>query len=359
MRVLLDCRMASWTGIGRYSTGLACSLARRGDIEIVQVVEAGAVPPVPEAESVTARLHAFYPTAGLELGWIASRVRPDVTHCLHVPTPIPARHPLAVTIHDLTPLIVPEVMPSALRRAAYRWWNARAARVADVLLANSAATAADIVRFFPHAAGRVRTVLHAADDFALIEAGVVPPQLAGDGSPYLLSMGNTKPHKDLPTLLRAFEQLQRTHESLRLLLVGADVPGYAASVLGAGPAAARVTFTGRVDDATLRGLYAGAAVFAFPSRYEGFGLPPLEAMISGAPVVCSNAASLPEVVGDAALLFPAGDAAACARQIERVLADAALRASLVTRGAERARRFTWERTAEATVAAYRELLGRT
>jgi glycosyltransferase involved in cell wall biosynthesis len=358
MRVLLDCRMASWSGIGRYSTGLARALATVPGIEIVQVVDRGARPPVPDAEAIPARLHAFYPTAGIELGRIAARVRPDVTHCLHVPTPIPARHPLAVTIHDLTPLVIPEVMPSALRRAAYRWWNMRAASVADVILANSAATASDIERIFPRAAGHVRVVLHAADDFASVAPSALPPGLA-DGGPYLLSMGNTKVHKDLPTLLRAFERLAPTSPGLRLLLVGRDQPGYVATVLSDAPRiAARVRFTGHVDDSTLRALYEGASAFVFPSRYEGFGLPPLEAMIAGTPVVCANAASLPEVVGDAALLFSVGDAVAAAAAISSVLFDDGLRARLVAAGRERARLFTWERTARETVEAYHAILDR-
>jgi glycosyltransferase involved in cell wall biosynthesis len=356
MRVLLDCRMASWSGIGRYSTGLARSLARMDGVEIVQVVEEGGTPPVADAESIPARKHAFYPTGGFELGAIVRRVKPDLTHCLHVPTPIPVRHPLVVTIHDLTPIVVPAVMPSEIRRAAYRFWNFRASGEADRILANSNATKCDILRYYPHAAGIVSVVPHAADDFALVEAAPVPAEIAGDGSPYLLSMGNTKPNKDLPTLLRAFAKLRAAHPGLRLLLVGREVPGYAASVLGDGEAAAAVSFTGHVTDGVLRSLYSGAAAFVFPSRYEGFGLPPLEAMISGTPVVCSDAASLPEVVGDAALLFPAGDAAAAAAQVERVLGDSALRASLVAAGTTRAARFTWERTAAGTLSAYREVL---
>jgi glycosyltransferase involved in cell wall biosynthesis len=144
---------------------------------------------------------------------------------------------------------------------------------------------------------------------------------------------------------------------LRLLLVGAGPSGYVRSVLGDDPASDAVVFTGRVDDPTLRRLYASATVFVFPSTYEGFGLPPLEAMISGTPVVCSDAASLPEVVGDAALTFPAGDADACAAAIARVLEEPELRARLVRQGAQRVRLFTWERTAEGTLAAYREVLG--
>jgi alpha-1,3-rhamnosyl/mannosyltransferase len=358
MRVLLDCRMASWSGIGRYSTGLARALAQEPGLEIVQVVEAGATPPVPDAESIPARKHAFYPTGGIELGAIVRRVAPDLTHCLHVPTPLPARHPLVVTIHDLTPLIVPEVMPSEMRRAAYRFWNFRASGEAEQILANSNATKCDILRFYPHAGGHVRVIPHAADEFAQVVPLPVPAGIVADGAPYLLSMGNTKPSKDLPTLLLAFAELAVSRPALRLLLVGRDVPGYAASVLGDDPAVARVAFTGHVEDGVLRSLYAGAEAFVFPSRYEGFGLPPLEAMISGAPVVCSDAASLPEVVGEAALLFPCGDSAAAAARITRVLDDAGLRASLVAAGTARAALFTWKRTAAETLAVYRELLER-
>jgi len=355
MRVLLDCRMASWSGIGRYSTGLARELARIPDVEIVQVIEEGLAAPVRSAETITARSHAFYPTGGLELGRIADAAKPDLVHCLHVPTPIPSRHPLAVTIHDLTPLRVAGVMPSIVRRMAYRWWCGRAGSAAGLLIADSRATATDIAAFFPRAAGRTRVVELAADDFVGGPGGELSPALA-EGGPYLLSMGNTKPHKDLPTLLRAFAQVNVRHPELRLLLVGRDEPGYAASVLGDTPAARRVAFTGRVDDPVLRALYAGAEAFVFPSRYEGFGLPPLEAMASGTPVVCSDAASLPEVVGDAALLFDAGDVTAAAGAILRLLEDDSLRASLTAAGRERAALFTWKRTAAETVAVYRELV---
>jgi glycosyltransferase involved in cell wall biosynthesis len=348
--------MASWSGIGRYSTGLARALARTGEVELVQVVEVGIAAPVPEAETIQARTHAFYPTGGLELGRIVRCVSPDLTHCLHVPTPIPARHPLVVTIHDLTPLAVPGVMPSAIRRAAYRFWNFRASGEADRLIADSNATKCDLLRFYPHVGGNVSVIPLAADDFALIEPESLPPAIAGDGSPYLLSMGSLRPHKDVPVALQAFAQVHAAHPELRLLLVGRDVPGYARSVLGDTAAAERIAFTGHVSDGALRSLYAGAAAFVFPSRYEGFGLPPLEAMVSGTPVVCSDATSLPEVVGDAALMFPAGDADAAATRIARVLDDGAVRASLVAAGAARAALFTWDATAAQTLGVYGELL---
>jgi len=366
MRVLLDCRMASWSGVGRYTTGLARALAARDDVELVQVCAAGEAPPVargPGAEVAVASAHPFGVRGALELGRLARQAKPDLVHCPHFPTPMPVRGPLVVTLHDLTPLLVPGAMPSGARRLVYRAGNARAARLASRIIVPSRATAADVTRLFAVARGKLAVTAEAADDFASGPSGPLIGALADLAAPpYLLSMGNTKPHKDLPTLLRAFAQLAPARPELRLLLVGADPPGYLAAALAGAPAGeapdvrASVAFTGPVTDAELRKLYAGASAFVFPSRYEGFGLPPLEAMALGAPVVCADAASLPEVVGDAALLFPAGDAAALARTLARVLDDLALRERLSQAGRKRAAQFTWQRTAAATVAVYHEAL---
>jgi glycosyltransferase involved in cell wall biosynthesis len=362
MRVLLDCRMASWSGVGRYTTGLARALATRDDVELVQACAAGEPPPVtpgPGAEVVAASAHPFGVRGALELGRLARKAKPDIVHCPHFPTPAPVRGPLVVTLHDLTPLLVPGVMSSAVKRVVYRRWNARAARLAGRIIVPSRATAADVTRLFATARGKLAVTTEAADDFSSGPSGPLTGMLAHLGSPpYLISMGNTKPHKDLATLLRAFAQLATSGPDLRLLLVGAEPPGYLGVALAGVPpdVRARVAFTGRVSDAELRTLYAGALAFAFPSRYEGFGLPPLEAMALGVPVVCADAASLPEVVGDAALLFPAGDAAALAAALSRVLDDPALHERLSQAGRERAAQFTWERTAAATVAVYREAL---
>ena len=375
MTVLLDCRMASWSGVGRYTTGLARALAARADVKLVQVCAAGESPPAPRGtnvESVDATAHPFGPRGALELGRIVGETRPDVVHCAHFPTPAPVRRPLVVTLHDLTPLLIEGVMPSASRRFAYKRWNARAARVADVVLVPSRSTARDVAALLPAAAEKVTVIPEAADDFSSGPATPLTGALAELASrPYLLAMGSPKAHKDLPTLLRAFDQVARGRPDLRLLLVGPELPGYveeqpprllkrdvsrrerdwraqepAADVL------ARVAFTGRVSDGELRTLYAGATIFVFPSRYEGFGLPVLEAMALGACVVCADATSLPEVTGDAALLFPAGDSRTLAETIARLLNDDDLRAKLVAAGRERAGQFSWDRTAEATMTAY-------
>jgi glycosyltransferase involved in cell wall biosynthesis len=359
MRVLLDCRMASWSGIGRYTTGLARALAARDDVQLVQVCAAGEAPPVGRGagvEVVAASAHPFGLRGALEFARLASNASPDLVHCAHFPTPLPATHPLVVSLHDLIPLILPSTMPSHARRAIYRAWNARAVHVADRVLANSRHTASDIARRFAAAGPKLRVVLLSAEGLADGPVTAMPGGLLPAGAVYLLSMGNTKPHKDLPTLLRAFARVVPARPELRLLLVGADVPGFVTSVLAGDEAAGRVRFTGRVGDDVLRALYRDAAAFVFPSRYEGFGLPPLEAMACGCPVVCSDAASLPEVVGDAALLFPAGDAGALAASLSRVLDDPALCQERSRAGRARAAQFTWERTAAETVAVYREAL---
>ena len=362
MRVLLDCRMAGWSGVGRYTTGLARALAARDDVELVQACAAGGPPPATPrgaGEVVMLAAHPFSLRGALELGRLARRSAPDVVHCPHFPTPAPVCGPLVVTLHDLTPLLAPGVMPSPARRAVYRAWNARAARVAHRVLVPSRCTAADVERVFPAACGKIRVTPEAADDFAAGPADSLVGRLAALAAPpYLLAIGNAKPHKDLVTLLRAFVRLAPAWPELRLLLVWSDQPRFVAGALGGAPqdVISRVAFTGPVGDAELRALYAGAAAFVFPSRYEGFGLPPLEAMALGAPVVCANAASLPEVVGDAALLFTPGDDAALAAALARVLADSALCEHLVAAGRERAVQFTWAGTAAVTVAAYRAAL---
>jgi alpha-1,3-rhamnosyl/mannosyltransferase len=292
-----------------------------------------------------------------ELSGIVEQVRPDIVHCLHFPMPWSAPEvPLVVTIQDLTPLASPGVMPSAVRRAVYRERNRRAVSRAARLIVPSDATARDVLRFFPAATGKMVAIPDAADDFAAGPLGDVPDGLGLDAAPFIFTMGNTKPHKDLPTLLAAFQRLAVSRPDIRLVLAGTEPPGYLDSQLSGEPRN-RAAFTGPIDDGELRALYAAATVFAFPSRYEGFGLPPLEAMALGTPVVAARAASVPEVVGDAAVLFEPGDFRALLAEIGRLLDDAELRAELARAGRERASKFSWAHTARLTAEVYAEALG--
>jgi glycosyltransferase involved in cell wall biosynthesis len=358
MRVLLDCRMAGWAGIGRYTTGLARALAARADVELTQVCAAGNTPPAEPGflvRALTATAHPFSLRGALELGRLAREADPDLVHCAHFPTPLPVQMPLVVTLHDLIPMVVPGSMPSFAKRLAYRLWNTRATSAADSVVAPSRATALDLSRLFPSIEGRVVVIPEAADDFSSGPVGRLKDQLALlTAAPYVLAMGNTKPHKELPTLLNAFGILAPSFPDLRLLLVGPEPGGYLRSQLKSVPVeiTERVIFTGQVDDAELRALYAGATVFVCPSRYEGFGLPALEAMALGAPVVCADAGSLPEVVGSAGLMFPAGEQGRLATAVAHVLRDPVLRHRLISAGRTHAAQFAWADTAAATVAVY-------
>ena len=359
MTVLLDCRMATWSGVGRYTTGLVRALADRDDLDLVLLTMADDKPVVPEGETVrcvTARAKPFSVAGLREAGRLAREVPFDVMHCLHFLTPFPAPDHLAVTIHDLTPLVVPSSMPDPARRAIYRWLNRRSGHAADRVIVPSHSTASDVAKLLHVPENHISVTPYAADDFAAGPVGELPPDLADwlAGNPYVFTMGNTKSHKDLPTLLNAFQRMSLQRPKLRLVLAGTEVPGFIESVLTR-DAAVRARFTGPVSDEQLRALFATAAVFVFPSRYEGFGLPPLEAMSFGTPTVVADSSSLPEVVGHSAIRFRAGDVPALAFAIGRLLSDEAARAKYERAGRARAAEFSWARTAEATVRVYREV----
>jgi glycosyltransferase involved in cell wall biosynthesis len=161
--------------------------------------------------------------------------------------------------------------------------------------------------------------------------------------PYVLSVGSLEPRKNLRRLLAAWNALGPAKDGVVLVLAGA--PGHVFRDAGLGSPPADVRFTGFVRDSDLRALYTGAEAFVFPSLYEGFGLPVLEAMACGAPVICSQTTALPEVAADAALLINPADVEAIAHGLDTVLKDRDLRASLRERGLRRAKHFSWDETA--------------
>ncbi|HEV8309038.1 MAG TPA: glycosyltransferase family 1 protein [Methylomirabilota bacterium] len=268
---------------------------------------------------------------------------------------------LVTTVHDLIPLRFPHLVP-ARHRWAVRILLGGALRRATRVIAVSEATRAEIL-------ARYRT---APDKIAVVPEAAAPhfrPPPAADtarvrerlglGTPYILFVGLLEPKKNLPTLLAAVARLRAAGAwgTTRLCLAGA--PGWGVDGLGA--AVARhglgdtVRFLGAVPEVELPALYAGATAFVFPSLWEGFGLPVLEAMAVGTPVIASRRGALPEITGGAALLVEP-EAAALADALGTLLADSALRARLGEAGLARAQTFSWERTARETLAVYRAAL---
>jgi glycosyltransferase involved in cell wall biosynthesis len=355
----LDRRAA---GIGRYTLELSNVLAEQG--LAVHRLWAGARPPLAQGEVLRgARLLPGLLTLGQwQIAHLARRLGLDAVHdptgTMSLLLTSAAR---ILTIHDAIPYTYP-CSSTRLDWFIHHAWLPWAVRAADAVLTDSARSREDIVTHLHVAPERVVVVPLAADRrFRPMEAVEVDPVLRRYGveRPYILYVGSLEARKNLPRLLEAYARLRQWSARWTLVIVGARrvkaSPIFeAARRLCLEP---HVRFTGYVDDDHLPALYAGADLFVFPSLYEGFGLPVLEAMASGTPVVTSNTSSLPEVAGDAALMVDPTCVEALAEAMQRVLSDENFRAALRQRGLQRAAGFSWERTARETVAVYEKVLG--
>jgi len=275
--------------------------------------------------------------------------RPDV---LFVPAHVlPLVHPLpaVVTVHDLGYRYFPETHP--LSQRLYLDWATRfSARSAARVIADSLATQNDLVRFYSIPPEKVAVVYPGRDEsLRRVDPAAVRAKYNLPGG-YLLHVGTLQPRKNLLRLIEAYGALRFTFYAEPPALVLAGRPGWLSSpILAQAKKFPDIRLLDYVPDEDLAGLYSGAAAFVFPSLYEGFGFPVLEAMACGAPVICSNTSSLPEIAGDAALLVDPADTAALAAAITRLLSDAELRAALVAKGYEQVKNFSWAKAARATL----------
>lgn len=340
------------SGVERHVRGLLEGLAAAsGEEDFVLFTDARDVPAGPRWRSVRV------PPLGRvgRLWWdhrrLARAVREeklDLLHCPKSAVPAGLPCPAVFTVHDL--LFMRE--PGRYGWLWKQYWTravSRSVARAAVVLCVSEATRADLERFYPGSGARARVVPNGvqAGRFATADGR---PGGADPERPYFFFVGNLTRRKNVPVLLEAHRRLDGGAD---LLIAGA--PDYGAedilaAVRGAGP---RVRWLGSVDDLELARLYRHALALVYPSAFEGFGLPLLEAMAAGCPVVSTTGGALPEAAGDAAVLVPPGDAGALAEAMRRVSADAALREDLVRRGRGRAAAFTWKRTADLTLEAYR------
>jgi glycosyltransferase involved in cell wall biosynthesis len=281
-------------------------------------------------------------------------------HGLGTLSPAARSCPFVLTIHDLVYRHFPQSPPLGYY-LFMRWKHSKVARQADRVIVPSRCTAREAVEYLGVAEDRIRLVPYGpGNGFRRVtDAGRVDEVLKKYGvrRPFVVSVCRAYPHKNLAGLLRAFARLPALGlKEVQLVLVGERYrTGQAldrlAQELRLGPS---LVCTGFVPQEDLNALYSAAAVFAFPSLAEGFGLPVLEAMACGAPVVGSNASAIPEAVGPAGLVADARDPEAFAHALAKVLGDAALRAELRDKGLARVREFTWSRCAEGTLAVYRE-----
>ena len=367
MRVAIDARKLHDFGIGTYIRNLLRQLARidretdyvllspQTDLDIAAQLG-------PNFRTVLEPSPNYSLREQIHVPWVLRRERPDVFHAPHyvLPPAVPCRS--VVTIHDCIHLMFPQYLPNKAAYAYARVSMWAAVKRSNCILTVSEASKRDILHFFNVAPEKIVVVYNAIDDHFWLtppeeEVARVRERYQLD-HPFVLYVGNIKPHKNLVRLIEAFDELRRSGpEELKLLIIGDEIsklPSLRRAV-HRHKLHKHVRFLGYVSDGTLRILYRLASLFVFPSLYEGFGLPPLEAMASGTPVVTSNQSSLPEVTGDAAVLVDPYDVSSIVDGMRRVLTDPVLAANLRRRGPERAREFSWPRSVQKIRAVYEQV----
>jgi glycosyltransferase involved in cell wall biosynthesis len=341
-------------GIGRYIHGLFTGLPAAG----VDVVAFAAGDPSTRRSadwpSFVPLGHPYAPWRYELWHWLrrpAVHLDVDVIHSPSLAISPPGRKPLVVTVNDVAFLRYPEMFTRHGTRFHRRGLDI-ARREAHAVVVPSAFTRDELIRegFDPASLFVAR---HGVDMPAPVEADLVELSLrrVGVQRPFVLTVGTLEPRKNFPVLARAVERVRENDDTVSLVRVGPPGWGNVEGLEGAG-----VRELGAVDDGTLDALYRAASVCALPSRYEGFGLPLLEAMARGCPVVASDVSSLPEVVNGAGPLVPADDVDAWAEALRSVLDDTAYRASLRERSIVRAREFSWSKSMQAHLAAYQSAI---
>lgn len=350
-------------GIGRYVREMVAALADCDDTTPYRLFVAGATSA------------GLPPSPGQNFHWRSTQLSPRwlarLWHRMHVPVPVefftgplglyhatdfvlpptrPGTHTI-VQVHDLSFVRVAEAAAPNLKRYLDRVVPASVNR-ADHVLADSQATKDDLTELYNVSSDKV-TVLYGGVDDHFHHASVENQQAVRNryklgNVPYILSVGTVQPRKNYGRLIQALANLRQSGHDIHLVIAGGrgwlEDPIYA--MIAETGMEAYVHFIGFADEADLPALYSGAACFAFPSLYEGFGLPVLESMACGTPVVTSNISSLPEVAGNAALMVDPLDVDAITDALGRVIADSQLAATLVQRGNEQATHFTWQSAAE-------------
>ena len=367
MRLALDATalLGPRTGVGTMVAEVAERLAARADVDLRLFAvswrgrdDLSTV--APPGATVVRRPLAARP---LRAAWLRSEQPPiewlagaaDAVHGPNFVVPPARRAARVVTVHDLTVVRFPELCtadtlqyPPLLRRAvAHGAW---------------------VHTVSEHVADEVRAWLDVPPERVVAVPNGVTPVVGGDPDEgrrlaghqrYVLALGTIEPRKDFPTLVAAFDDLAAEDPELGLVIAGPDGWGTAdlADAVHHAHHADRITRLGFVEPPTRASLLRGAAAFAYPSVYEGFGLPPLEAMSAGIPVVVTAAGAVPEVVGDAARIVPVGDPAALAGALAEVLTDDDAAQRLVTAGRSRVQRYSWDATADGLVDLYHRAIG--
>ena len=367
IRVAFDGHMIGTreTGNETYAVQLAAALGRLGGYDYrLYMPHPAAIPPgLQDTPNLAVRPFLDVPSA-VRIPWLYPYLmRRDKARLLHMQYVAPpwTPCPVVLAVHDVSYKLFPEFFSPRVRLITGLLVGPSLRRAARVVTL-SESTRRDILRFYrvrpervvvtPAAAGTQYAPQPPAEVARVRAAYRLPPR-------YVLAVGNVQPRKNLARLVAAFGAVAAAAPDAHLVIVGRGAwrGSEVEAVVRRLGLAARVRFTGYVPDADLPALYSGAAAFCYPSLYEGFGLPPLEAMACGAPTITSNVSSLPEVVGDAALTVDPRAVPALAQALKYLLTDDDGRRLYRERGQAQAARFSWERTARLTRDVYDSVLG--
>ncbi len=382
LKIVLDARRVRDFGIGTYIRNLVQALAgidtANGYTLVGFAQDRPLLARLPENfQFVPVQRSDLDPWDNLSFPLFLHRFKHDLCHIPLNRVPLAMPKPFVVTVHDVSSLLFEA--GSGVRMKARKYRLMRGLRRADRIIAVSEATRRDVQKVLGIPADRLRVVYNAPDPEFFTHRHGADARVAGPDShqrelqrilerysihyPFLLYAGNIRKQKNIPRLVEAFAVAREglasdpVYHDLHLIIIGDEIsrnPAVRRAVIQS-RVEQSVRFLGFVPFDTLRHFFEAAAAFVFPSLYEGFGLPPLEAMASGTPVITSAVSSLPEVVGDAAVLVNPENVFEIARGIHEVLTDTDLRQSLVRRGLQQAAKFSWERAARQVLEIYGEV----
>ena len=370
MRIAIDARKLRDFGIGTYIRNLLAELSRLDQTtEYVVICRPSDVDMQrtlgPNFRMVPETAPPYSISEQIRIPACLTRERADLVHEPHyvLPAATPCRS--VVTIHDCIHLMFPQYLPNRLAYVYAKTAMWTATRKATRILTVSEASKKDILRFFDIPPEKVSVIYNAIDARFLGPADQNRMELVRQryqlDHPFVLYVGNIKRHKNVERLIDAFARARPgCPDDLRLIIIGDEISKYPAlrQAVHRHRLDKHVRFLGFQPHETLAAFYRLARAFVFPSLYEGFGLPPLEAMACGTPVVTSNVSSLPEIAGGAALLVDPYKVDTIAEGITRAVTDESLRADLIARGLARARTFSWAQSVSKIQAIYMEVLAR-
>jgi glycosyltransferase involved in cell wall biosynthesis len=366
MKLFIDARMLGNSGIGRYTQNIIEKidpLAPGLNIQPVVFLNSGDerfLGPLKNTSLIFPLFHTkiYGVKEQMILPYYLSALKPDLAHFPNFNVSLNRKYPFVVTIHDLIYLKYPGACPNLLARVYAAFMIGYACRQARLIITDSQYSKQDLMNTIHVPESKIR-VIYPAVDSKYQPVSNPRSQLAKYNLPekYILYVGNHEKRKNIPSLIAAFSKSQAAKEYKLVITGKRDLRRKEiAQAMINYQVEGRVHFTGYLMEEDLPALYTQAGLLAFPSSYEGFGLPVLEAMGCGTPVICSKSTSLPEVSGDAAVIIDPADTTGFAKAIDTILTDQGLGQQLREKGFQRARQFTWESTVKEHIKVYQEAL---